>query len=191
MVGGRKREVVGDEDRRLAGNSGSLKRMRRIVEVRGNPDGCRSRPGRWSGRGANDAGRADPSAPNRSAMSIDVRLGSRVPTKKAIRLGATHKGGQSRRSHDTTTVDGSGFRSRAYRGHERRAACQNEMYRMGRLGMLPRRSSSVCIFTSAALDRCGSAPTELRPGQAQSDGRRVQGVDGIPGQVQPQASSST
>ena len=51
-----------------------------------------------------------------------------------------------------------------------------------KLGMLPRRSSSVCIFTAALVVRkCAHGKDR----QAQSDGRRVQGVDGI-GQVQPQ-----
>ena len=61
----------------------------------------------------------------------------------------------------------------AYQGHERRAACRP---RWMKLGTLPRRSSNVCIFTA----RFGG--TEVRPRkdrQAQSDGRRVQGVDGV------------
>ena len=51
-----------------------------------------------------------------------------------------------------------------------------------KLGMLPRRSSSVCIFTAALVD------AEMRPRkhrQAQIDGRRVQRVDGVR-QIQPE-----
>ena len=45
--GGRKREVVGDEDQRLAG-LGVLEAD--APQKFGVIDGCRSRPGRWSGR---------------------------------------------------------------------------------------------------------------------------------------------
>ena len=78
---------------------------------------------------------------------------------------------------DVATIhDVDGFRQEHIE-HERRAA-KSEMWI--KLGMLPRRSSSVCISTAALVVRKCHGKT-----QAQSDGRRVQGVDGI-GQVQPQ-----
>ena len=106
--GGRKREVVGDLTRVLPEPRGPW-RMR--AQKFGVTDGCRSRP-RWSG--ANDAGRAIRRR-RIDAMSIDVDL-ARV-TKKAP-LGALTAG--KRRSHDRRSAPASG---KAYRGHERRAAC--------------------------------------------------------------------
>ena len=112
------------------------------------------------------------------AMSIDVRLGTR--DEEGPGLVQHIKAGKV----DVATihdVDGSGFRQEHIEGMN---VVQLAIRRSWiKLGMLPRRSSSVCIFT-ARLGGAASAPTERPTGTerwSSSPGRRR-----YHGQVQPQ-----
>ena len=169
--GGRKREVVGDEDQRLAG-LGALEAdapqkfgviLTGVEAVQGD------------GLVANDAGRAIRRR-RIDAMSIDVRLGTR--DEEGPGLVQHIKAGKV----DVATihdVDGSGFRQEHIEGMN--------VVQLAIRGVDKTRNVAPQVEQRVHLHRrLGGA--EVRPRkdrQAQSDGRRVQGVDGI-GQVQPQ-----
>ena len=161
--GGRKREVVGDEDQRLAG-LGVLEAdapqkfgviLTGVEAVQGD------------GLVANDAGRAIRRR-RIDAMSIDVRLGTR--DEEGPGLVQHIKAGKV----DVATihdVDGSGFRQEHIEGMNVVQGLPSEMWI--KLGMLPRRSSSVA--SSPPPWWCGSAPTERPTGTerwSSSPGRR-------------------
>ena len=169
--GGRKREVVGDEDQRLAG-LGVLEAdapqkfgviLTGVEAVQGD------------GLVANDAGRAIRRR-RIDAMSIDVRLGTR--DEEGPGLVQHIKAGKV----DVATihdVDGSGFRQEHIEGMNVVQLAIRDVDKTRNVA--PQVEQRVHLHR-----RLGGA--EVRPRkdrQAQSDGRRVQGVDGI-GQVQPQ-----
>ena len=169
--GGRKREVVGDEDQRLAG-LGVLEAdapqkfgviLTGVEAVQGD------------GLVANDAGRAIRRR-RIDAMSIDVRLGTR--DEEGPGLVQHIKAGKV----DVATihdVDGFGFRQEHIEGMNVVQLAIRDVDKTRNVA--PQVEQRVHLHR-----RLGGA--EVRPRkdrQAQSDGRRVQGVDGI-GQVQPQ-----
>ena len=121
------------------------------------------------------------------AVSIDHRLGTRDEEGPG---GATHKGGQSRRSHDPRRRCSPASGEDHIEGMNV-GSLPSEMWFI-KLGMLPRRSSSVCIFTAALVVR-KCAHGKFR--QAQSDGRRVRPRHSVRRvalvQVEPSSSSST
>ena len=171
MVAAGKREVVGDEDQRLAG-LGVLEAdapqkfgviLMGVEAVQGD------------GLVANDAGRAIRRR-RIDAMSIDVRLGTR--DEEGPGLVQHIKAGKV----DVATihdVDGSGFRQEHIEGMNVVQLAIRDVDKTRNVA--PQVEQRVHLHR-----RLGGA--EVRPRkdrQAQSDGRRVQGVDGI-GQVQPQ-----
>ena len=159
--GGRKREVVGDEDQRLAGLgvlAADAPQKFGVILTGVEP----SREMVWSQMMPVERSRRR----RIDAMSIDVRLGTR---DEEARLVQHIKAGKV----DVATihdVDGSGFRQEHIEGMN---VVQLAIRDVDKTRNIARRSSSVCIFTAALV--CGSAPTERPTGTerwSSSPGRR-------------------